>query len=887
MPPEGTVPADDIRPQSPADQPPATISSASVGGSKSVTLCQCLMLLMACVVPCALLVGGFSYMGMGLKVMNTVAPKDFNLLGNLCLMGWAAWVCLLYVFDAHKTHICLRLPIFVVTILGLVAAAVLKAIWYPWAPMLLLLFLELVALGEVRVTSCKQAARGQFYNAVGSALIGTAFSVLLVWVSWMFVTENTWTQATKDRLIDESAKIYESVHTKTVFAQVVQGHVCPSGTLVGGELSAMDCADKAVADKRTFFSFREPESLGQLGDCYLEDGSYNLDENTSLTCNNPLSQPVDLYEIKKSLNYEQHCKLGVELSGYLDAEKKSVLAACKTAASVWFMVWVAPFIAVATNLILGIFSYFAAYMHVAEDAQMLQSTILKFFMLIVFVMSGMYCSLYVSGGSVWLASAFMGFFSAAGLATMVWLYLEVPKHSLEKIMQESRVAGYLAKAYKSDWVKAIGLGMVNVFIPVFFLLDRCRQKIRRCRGTASSDGLYTTAGQRVMDELKHWDLCGILIKVAILGELWFMLIVGMKVTFVFFSWLCDLLRGTDFGIVCALVVVVGYGMFLIPAVPGSAVYMFAGIVLGDAAQQPGSVGLWPGVIVAVILGLITKLMACTGQYYIGFFAGRSLKVQQQIAVDSVPTRAVEYIVRQPGWTLGKVAILVGGPDWPTSVCCGILKVNVPQMLLGTLPVVVASIAPQTLMGALLTVPKGDSTTTMLSTIATGTSAICQMAASLTAAYIIKETIESRHDELAKPRPEHATLEKLREEQKAAVEAYKIVTTWDRLSSWRKVLLGSAAGFQLLAGSLYMMDMVLVNKVCFRKFAIKNRIDDPEILDGLDGDVMNLVINPMGYISTTIYILAFFLHYAHAKFVSRDIKKVLSATETSVPSVVVA
>ena len=47
-----------------------------------------------------------------------------------------------------------------------------------------------------------------------------------------------------------------------------------------------------------------------------------------------------------------------------------------------------------------------------------------------------------------------------------------------------------------------------------------------------------------------------------------------------------------------------------------------------------------------------------------------------------------------GFALGKVCILVAGPDFPTSVLCGILKLNVPQMLLGTTPVIIVSIIPQ-------------------------------------------------------------------------------------------------------------------------------------------------------------------------------------------------
>ena len=50
----------------------------------------------------------------------------------------------------------------------------------------------------------------------------------------------------------------------------------------------------------------------------------------------------------------------------------------------------------------------------------------------------------------------------------------------------------------------------------------------------------------------------------------------------------------------------------------------------------------------------------------------------------------------------QVCILVAGPDFPTSMLCGILRMRIPQMLIGTTPVILVSIIPQVLVGALLT-----------------------------------------------------------------------------------------------------------------------------------------------------------------------------------------
>merc|ERR1712039_668888 len=103
----------------------------------------------------------------------------------------------------------------------------------------------------------------------------------------------------------------------------------------------------------------------------------------------------------------------------------------------------------------------------------------------------------------------------------------------------------------------------------------------------------------------------------------------------------------------------------------------------------------------------------------GYAAGQLVKVQQFVGVDKVPTRAMERVLKERGMKLGKVCILVAGPDFPTSMLCGILKLNIPQMLLGTLPVILVSIIPQVLVGALLTRTSGSNMWSLVSTAVNG------------------------------------------------------------------------------------------------------------------------------------------------------------------------
>merc|ERR1712216_609827 len=90
---------------------------------------------------------------------------------------------------------------------------------------------------------------------------------------------------------------------------------------------------------------------------------------------------------------------------------------------------------------------------------------------------------------------------------------------------------------------------------------------------------------------------------------------------------------------------------------------------------------------------------------------------------------------------GKVCILVAGPDFPVSMLCGILRLNIPQMILGTTPVILVSIVPQTVVGALLTKEGGDTGVWgMISTGVTGFAAAAQAGATLVYIYFILKTV---------------------------------------------------------------------------------------------------------------------------------------------------
>jgi hypothetical protein len=403
-------------------------------------------------------------------------------------------------------------------------------------------------------------------------------------------------------------------------------------------------------------------------------------------------------------------------------------------------------------------------------------------------------------------------------------------------------------------------------MPIMAMLDIARQRVRRWRGLAETKDLFTVEGRMWVDSMATWNWCSILTKVNILGEIFFTLLVGMKITYVLFSWLNELLSTVAFGNVAVLVFCVGLGMFMCPIVPGSAVYLFAGVVLGAVAQKGDDpVGFGPGIVVAFSVGTLAKLIACCGQYMIGYAAGQLVKVQQLIGVDKIPTRAIEQLLRQRGLDIGKVSILVAGPDWPTSVTCGILKLNIPQMILGTLPVAIVSIAPQTFVGALLTKEGGDSGVwNMLSTGATGIAALVQAGATLTFSYCIMKTIERDGDNLAEPRTEHAAVAALTKKEEAFVKAYQDVTRWSEVTKVQRALIVLSVIFQLLGGFLVAADFVMSEQFCFRSFAMTDRIGDSYAEGGLAGNAINIVKMPFGWGAIGCFVVACSLHKAHSK-----------------------
>ena len=167
--------------------------------------------------------------------------------------------------------------------------------------------------------------------------------------------------------------------------------------------------------------------------------------------------------------------------------------------------------------------------------------------------------------------------------------------------------------------------------------------------------------------------------------------------------------------VTLMIVGVGLFLFLLPPVPGVPIYMVAGIILiasgtNNSPNAEGGMGVAWSIAFAMGTSLLMKLSACTVQQCcIGMPLKKSIKIKQAVGINSVEMRTMKLVLARPGLSIAKCAILIGMPDWPTSVLCGILDLPLIPIIVGTVPVILL-IAPTVLSGSFLylaSLPAGD------------------------------------------------------------------------------------------------------------------------------------------------------------------------------------
>uniref|UniRef100_A0A7R9YA23 Uncharacterized protein n=1 Tax=Pinguiococcus pyrenoidosus TaxID=172671 RepID=A0A7R9YA23_9STRA len=321
--------------------------------------------------------------------------------------------------------------------------------------------------------------------------------------------------------------------------------------------------------------------------------------------------------------------------------------------------------------------------------------------------------------SLWVASSLAGvsegltagifFFALAALVAVGITSALLTEGGLEALLAEMKEKGEKAvSGVHPDWLRALFVLTAGPLVIAFFPISYLNQRLRKCsclpctkyveKGSDEWKLRLTHEFHQRLERARQWNWTSVLRKVVWLGIAYQILVVVVsKFTVLFLAWLNTAIEDWSLGAIVGITMAVGLILFLLPPVPGAPIYVTAGILITASGRD--SMGDAGAVCFAIMISLATKLIACyLQQVGIGGTIGSYVWIRQICMVNTPMIKCFRLILEEGCLTLSKVGILIGGPDWPTSVLCGILKIPLVQTQIGTLPAIIL-IAPCTMTGA--------------------------------------------------------------------------------------------------------------------------------------------------------------------------------------------
>mmetsp|Transcript_32018 Transcript_32018/g.63430 ORF Transcript_32018/g.63430 Transcript_32018/m.63430 type:complete len:871 (+) Transcript_32018:215-2827(+) len=437
------------------------------------------------------------------------------------------------------------------------------------------------------------------------------------------------------------------------------------------------------------------------------------------------------------------------------------------------------------------------------------------------------------------------------------------------------------KEYDLDYAWSL---LVATCLPVFcfyLVLSIINQRIRRLRSCVSAclcgrptddqtnwNGWLTEITAGHFDGIKKWHLPK-LCTWAIYWGIAFMTITCIitQFTTLFLSYLIEKTAAISNGRVAIIFGFVAIILFLLPPVPGVPIYLTAGIVLVNSCID--DFGLIGSVGYTICICFILKLVAsAVQQKYIGEGLSHYVSIRQLVAINSRMMRTAKLILSDKGVTKEKIFILIGGPDWPTSVLCGVMRLDLMPCLLATSPVIFL-IIPTVLsgtfiyLGALPLTEDGLEPYTWAktaSTLCVAVSALVQGGAMLLAAYYIERAVQERKEELQRVGyDDEVSAADLITEEKNRI--YFEVLDWHRLPLWVKIDLITSLLNMVM--SCYIIQ--IFGHTCFVEYELTYTISEH-----LGGNALNLVrktgwlaLGMFFFSCTTLYIFKLYAKNASA------------------------
>ncbi|CAJ1952883.1 unnamed protein product [Cylindrotheca closterium] len=537
-----------------------------------------------------------------------------------------------------------------------------------------------------------------------------------------------------------------------------------------------------------------------------------------------------------------------------------------------FILWIGPLM---TSLILLFLSFFTTFL----KTDIGERDMINFGKLWLVLLFAVWVASSLAGVAAGLTSALMALTLASFVGSAVFVSASI-SYSEQKDYAKSLRNRVLEK-YGSllDITKGLAVAMLSPAFLVYLGLDIVNQAVRkiglRCskqfKTEEEKSDIFTRKARRHIEAIRSWERSTVLTYAIYWGGAFFLMNVAVaKLTVLFLSWLIQITSSFGLGAVTGIMVGVGLLMFLLPPVPGVPIYLTSGIVMLAAGRDV--LGITGSLVYGCFVSLILKLLACTlQQKVIGENLANFVSVRRLVGINSDLIKSMKLILNEPGMSYAKVAILVGGPDWPTSVLCGLMKLDLIPILLGTIPVAII-IVPTLLTGsftymASLELENGEKEfpwASVLKTIMAAISAMVQISAMITAAYFLEQTSSTRREEIAALEVDKEVKE-LEDKDQRFNECYKLATKWADLPTLPKAILTLAVLSMIFA--CYMVQLFSAD--CFATYQLTYTIEE-----NLDGNWLNLIL-PLGRIASLLFFVSCGLLLVYMQWATKAAKEILT------------
>jgi len=523
-----------------------------------------------------------------------------------------------------------------------------------------------------------------------------------------------------------------------------------------------------------------------------------------------------------------------------------------------FIMWSSPVIVSVGCFIMAIFTAVRSQFHVPEDLdEPLAAQDLSY---IQGELKTVMLCLGLAVGSVWVAAslAVQDFKLAESVlrlsvATVIGAVAYVLSTiGIERIRIEAEKNAGLRESQEiltNDWCKGFFVLIFWPLLPAYFALEVLHQAIRSSiwRVLGAPAGTNARASTRLGYAIEPawlsreargfwlnmagWEKAAVLSRTMYVGLLLFTLqVVPSQALPLVLSWLNERIASWPLMAILAVLFGVGLILFMLPPIPGLPIYLLSGVIVTERCRVNG-MGFNVGCLISITFSYLLKMTACAVQMrVIGGPLSESLAVKKAIGVHTPTLKAIKYILSKEGFHADKIAVLCGGPDWPTYVTAGILNLRVSEMLLGGSPVVLM-IIPFCLTSAFTTRAGHETDPEMmqychyLSSVMAIASSLCMLCYMSLAGYCVHRTSEAHREEF-----EHGNLSRDPQEQAvlASIEAdEREARALGRRTGWANMPLWLQALLILGAGLCSMMTHVLIEPVpalnAFEEFQLTDSI----------------------------------------------------------------